>query len=74
MTHSKNYSSQSVFSRGPRASGRIVGQKPPLKLKEVWSIRTHLQLARKMRDLAVFNLAIDSKLRACDLVSIRMSD
>lgn len=73
MTHSNNYSSQSVFSREPRTSGRIVGQKPPLKLKEVWWIRTHPHLARKIRDLALFNLAIDSKLRACDLVSIRVS-
>src|SRR4051812_39969243 len=43
--------------------GKIVGQKPPLKIKEVWAIRVRLQLAEKARDLALFNLAIDSKLR-----------
>tara|TARA_B100000315_G_C14523929_1_gene562897 strand:- start:741 stop:1361 length:621 start_codon:yes stop_codon:yes gene_type:complete len=54
--------------------GIIIGQKPPLKLKEVWSIRTHLQLGNNHRDLALFNLAIDSKLRACDLVSLFVND
>lgn len=50
--------------------GKLVGQKPPLKLKEIWSIRTRLQLADRPRDLALLNLAIDSKLRACDLVGL----
>ena len=54
--------------------GKYIGQKPPLKLKEVWSIRTHLQMENNHRDLALFNLAIDSKLRACDLVSIFVND
>lgn len=54
--------------------GKLVGQKPPLKLKEVWSIRTRLQLADRVRDLALLNLAIDSKLRACDLVRLRVID
>ena len=53
---------------------RLLGQKPPLKLKEVWAIRIHLQLAGKLRDLALFNLAIDSKLRACDLIRLRVQD
>ena len=53
---------------------KIVGQKLPLKLKEIWAIRIRLQLAGKLRDLALFNLAIDSKLRACDLVKIRIRD
>ena len=52
--------------------GKIVGQKPPLKIKEVWAIRVRLQLAGRSRDLALFNLAIDSKLRACDLVRLRV--
>jgi integrase len=54
--------------------GRLVGQKPPLKPKEVWSIRALLQLNEKVRDLALFNVAIDSKLRSCDLVALRVSD
>jgi hypothetical protein len=43
------------------------GQKPPLKVREIWAIRIRLQLEERIRDLAMFNLAIDSKLRACDL-------
>jgi hypothetical protein len=51
--------------------GRLLGQKPPLKPKEIWSLRIRLQLADKARDLALFNLAIDSKLRGCDLISLK---
>jgi integrase len=54
--------------------GKLVGQKPPLKLKDVWAIRIYLQNAHAVRDLALFNLAIDSKLRGCDLVSLRVRD
>jgi len=54
--------------------GRLLGQKPPLKPKEIWSLRIRLQLADKARDLALFNLAVDSKLRGCDLVSLRVRD
>ena len=54
--------------------GKIVGQKAPFKLKEIWAIRIRLQIARRCRDLALFNLAIDSKLRACDLMSLRVRD
>ena len=50
------------------------GQKPPLQPKHVWAIRTQLQLTGRIRDLALFNLAIDSKLRGCDLVSLRVED
>jgi len=53
---------------------RLLGQKPPLKPREVWAIRIRLQLHGKPRDLALFNLAIDSKLRSCDLVALRVSD
>lgn len=53
---------------------RLLGQKPPLKPKEVWAIRIRLQMRTKIRDLALFNLAIDSKLRSCDLVAMRVSD
>ena len=52
----------------------LVGQKPPLKPREVWSIRIRLQILGNRRDLALFNLAIDSKLRSCDLVALRVSD
>jgi len=52
----------------------LIGQKPPLKLKEIWAIRIRLQLANRIRDLALFNLAIDSKLRGCDLVKLRVLD
>lgn len=54
--------------------GKIVGQKRPFKLQEVWAIRIRLQLASRIRDLALFDLAIDSKLRGCDLVALRVSD
>ena len=48
----------------------LVGQKPPLQPKDVWAIRTRLQLSKQRRDLALFNLAIDSKLRGCDVVNL----
>ena len=54
--------------------GRLVGQKRPLRPKEVWAIRVRLQIKHRKRDLAMFNLAIDSKLRGCDLVSVRVDD
>jgi integrase len=58
----------------PWNKGKLIGQKPPLKLKEVWTIRIRLEIARNTRDLALFNLAIDSKLRSCDLVKLRVLD
>ena len=57
-----------------RRKRTLHGQKPPLKPREVWAIRTRLQIQGKQRDLALFNLAIDSKLRSCDLVALRDSD
>ena len=54
--------------------GKLTGAKPPLRLKHVWSIRTKLQIEGRARDLAMFNLAIDSKLRGCDVVAIRVED
>src|SRR5665647_1198432 len=54
--------------------GLLVGQKKPLEPKHVWSIRVRLELAKSKRDLAIFNMAIDSKLRACDLVKLRLDD
>jgi len=58
----------------PWNKGKLVGQKTPFKLKEIWAIRVRLQLAGRRRELALFNLAIDSKLRACDLVKLRVRD
>ena len=54
--------------------GRLLGQKPPLKPKDIWSLRIRLQLAGRTRDLALFNLALDSKLRGCDLIALRVRD
>lgn len=54
--------------------GKLTRQKPALKMKEVWAIRTRLEFDGGARDLALFNLALDSKLRGCDLVSLRVED
>jgi integrase len=61
-------------SKAPWNKGILTGQKPPLKLREIWAIRIRLQLSKQVRDLALFNLAIDSKLRSCDLVKIRVRE
>ena len=61
-------------SRIPWNKGKLVGAKPPLKPSHAWSIRTKMQIEGKKRDLALFNLAIDSKLRGCDVVAIRVDD
>ena len=58
----------------PWNRGKLLGQKPPLKLKEIWAVRIRLQMAGRVRELALFNLAIDSKLRGCDLVGLRVHD
>ncbi|WP_427914906.1 tyrosine-type recombinase/integrase [Ramlibacter sp. MMS24-I3-19] len=60
--------------RIPWNKSRLIGQKPPLKPKEIWSLRIRLQLAGMTRDVAMFNLALDSKLRGCDLVRLRVQD
>jgi len=60
--------------RIPWNKGKLTGQKPALKLKEVWYIRIHLQMSKRIKELALFNMAIDSKLRSCDLVKLRVSD
>jgi integrase len=58
----------------PWNKGKLVGQKLPLKLKDIWAVRIRLHIANRVRDLALFDLAIDSKLRACDLVRLRVRD
>ncbi len=60
--------------RDPWNIGKLVSQKRPLKPKDIWAIRIQLQNAHQVRDLAMFNLAIDSKLRGCDLVNLRVRD
>ena len=60
--------------RQPWNKGKIVGQKAPIKLKEIWALRVRLQMESRVRELALFNLGIDSKLRGCDLVSLRLRD
>ncbi len=60
--------------RTPWNKGKLIGAKPPLRPSHVWSIRTKLQMQGKKRDLALFNLAIDSKLRGCDVVAVRVDD
>src|SRR5450432_3571323 len=60
--------------RGPWNKGKVIGAKPPLRPKHVGSIRIKLQIADRKRDLAMFNLAIDSKLRGCDVVALKVED
>ena len=62
------------YAKAPWNKGRLIGQKRPLKPKDVWAIRVRLQLEDRKCDLALFNLAIDSKLRGCDLVSPKVED
>jgi integrase len=61
-------------AKRPWNKGRLLGAKPPLRTKHVWSIRTMLQVNGRVRDLAMFNLAIDSKLRGCDVISLKVED
>lgn len=61
-------------ARAPWDKGRIIGQKRPLLPRHMWSIRVRLEMAGNARDLALFNMAVDSKLRGCDLVGVRVSD
>ena len=70
--------SDNVFSAAPRRTpwnkGKLIGARPPLRPKHVWSIRTRLLVEGRTRDLAMFNLAIDSKLRGCDVTALRVED
>jgi len=66
--------SKEQHHRVPWNKGKLTGQKLPLSMQEIWSIRMRLQTIGNLRDLALFNLAIDSKLRACDLLGLRVSD
>ena len=64
----------SIHPARPWNKGKLLGQKAPLKVSEVWAIRVRLQLTDRARDLALLDLAIDSKLRSCDLVALRVRD
>jgi len=64
----------STPQRTPWNKGKLIGTKPPLRPKEVWSIRTKLHIEGRILELVLFNLAIDSKLRGCDLVALRVED
>jgi len=66
--------STTVKQTMPWNKGRILGQKPALKLKEIWEIRIRLQMENNIHELALFNMAIDSKLRGCDLVQLKVND
>ena len=70
----KTHQSKTSREKRPWNVGRVLGQKPPLKRKDIWAIRVWLQLEGRKRDLALFNLAIDSKLRGCDLVAVKVTD
>jgi integrase len=71
---SETHTQQQEHRHSPWNRGRLVGQKRPLKPKEVWNIRARLQIEARKRDLAMFNLAIDSKLRGCDLTGLKIDD
>ena len=73
MTNNSN-ATPAVCGHVPWNKGKMVGAKPPLRAKHVWSIRTKLQVEERFRDLALFNLAIDSKLRGCDVVALKVDD
>ena len=75
MNHVPTFETQSPPSTRPSWNkGKLLGQKAPLKLKEIYAIRIRLQMEKRARELALFNLAIDSKLRGCDLVKLRVCD
>ena len=74
MNDNDQPSTTKPLRRPPWNKGKLIGAKPPLRPSHVWSIRTKLQLEGRMRDLALFNLAIDSKLRGCDVVAVRVDD
>lgn len=83
MVHANNLSTDQFqrngtispkLMRNPWNKGKLTGQKHPLKLHEIWAIRIRLQLDKRVRELALFELALDSKLRGCDLVSLKVND
>src|SRR3984957_14343997 len=71
---SDNETCSPANKRTPWNKGKLIGARPPLRPKHIWSIRTRLLLEGRIRDLALFNLAIDSKLRGCDVVAVKVED
>ena len=67
-------SEANVVRREPWNKGKIVGQKAPFKPRDIWALRVRFQMESRVRELALFNLGIDSKLRGCDLVSLKVRD
>ena len=67
-------SNANAVHREPWNKGKIVGQKAPFKLKDIWALRVRLQMENRVRELALFDLGIDSKLRGCDLMSLKVRD
>ena len=65
---------QNHITHVPWNKGKLIGQKSPLSMQDIWSIRMKLQNEGRLRDLALFNVGLDSKLRACDLLNLRVSD
>ena len=74
MESNRDAGLKTQIRRSPWNKGKLVGPKPPLRPSQVWAIRTRLQMEDRKRDLALFNLAIDSKLRGCDVVAVRVED
>src|SRR5215216_4824050 len=74
MQDSETIHPRSSIRQVPWNKGKLIGAKPPLRPSQVWSIRAKLQIAGRTRDLALFNLAIDSKLRACYVLAVRVND
>jgi integrase len=74
MNNNDSLSPDVSWQRSPWNKGKMIGAKPPLRSCHVWAIRAKLQLEKRTRDLAMFNLAIDSKLRGCDLLALRVQD
>src|SRR5205807_5376459 len=72
--HDQEMPIPSAPERTPWNKGKLTGAKPPLRPKHVWSIRTKLQVEGRTRDLAMFNLAIDSKLRGCDVIALKVEN
>lgn len=72
--HDETISNRETSHKVPWNKGKMIGSKPPLRAKNVWSIRTKFQVDGRLRDLAMFNLAIDSKLRGCDVISLKVED
>lgn len=70
----ESIASASALRREPWKKGKIVGQKAPFKVKDVWALRVRLQIENRVRELALFNLGIDSKLWGCDLVAMKFRD